>query len=188
MPTEMGPWIDRLREHRLMVGAVAALVALAVALVWVAWRWGVAEDRMAMLQKQADAGFLLAPSSTRTVRIDLRNPGAVSIGGGDLPERVDFLLNARSDRYARFRLSVLREDGTLAFRVDQLVRDSYLDPAAGRVRAAHRGVWARWEAGALRPGKDESCGALNLGLGRPALQRPLDRVQQADAPIVDDIP
>jgi hypothetical protein len=127
MPTEMGPWIDRLREHRLMVGAVAALVALAVALVWVAWRWGVAEDRMAMLQKQADAGFLLAPSSTRTVRIDLRNPGAVSIGGGDLPERVDFLLNARSDRYARFRLSVLREDGTLAFRVDQLVRDSNQD-------------------------------------------------------------
>ena len=127
MPTEMGPWIDRLREHRLMVGALVALVALAVALVWVAWRWGVAEDRMAMLQKQADAGFLQAPSSTRTVRIDLRKPGAVSIGGGDLPERVDYLLNARSDRYARFRLSVLREDGTLAFRADQLVRDSNLD-------------------------------------------------------------
>jgi hypothetical protein len=127
MPTEIGPWIDRLREHRLAIAAATALVALIVALVWVAWRWGVAEDRMAMLQKQADAGFLQAPSSTRTVRVDLRNPGTVSIGGGEFPERVDFLLNARSDRYARFRVSLLRHDGTLVFRADQLVRDSNLD-------------------------------------------------------------
>ncbi len=127
MPTEIGPWIDRLREHRLAVGAVTALVALAVALIWVAWRWGVAEDRMDMLQKQADAGFLQAPSTNRLVRVDLRSPGAVSIGGGDFPERVDFLLNARSDRYARFRVSLLRQDGTLVFRADQLVRDSNMD-------------------------------------------------------------
>jgi hypothetical protein len=127
MPTEIGPWIDRLREHRLAIAAATALVALIVALVWVAWRWGVAEDRMAMLQKQADAGFLQAPSSTRTVRVDLRNPGTVSIGGGEFPERVDFLLNARSDRYARFRVSLLREDGTLLLHAEQLVRDSNQD-------------------------------------------------------------
>jgi len=127
MPTEIGPWIDRLREHRLAIGAATALVALVVALVWVAWRWGVAEDRMAMLQKQADAGFLQAPSTNRPVRVDLRNPGAVAIGGGDFPERVDFLLNARSDRYARFRVSLLRHDGTLVFRAENLVRDSNLD-------------------------------------------------------------
>jgi hypothetical protein len=127
MPTEIGPWIDRLREHRLAIAAATALVALIVALVWVAWRWGVAEDRMAMLQKQADAGFLQAPSSTRTVRVDLRNPGTVSIGGGEFPERVDFLLNARSDRYARFRVSLLRHDGTLVLRTDQMTRDSNLD-------------------------------------------------------------
>jgi hypothetical protein len=127
MPTEIGPWIDRLREHRLAIGAATVLVALVVALVWVAWRWGVAEDRMAMLQKQADAGFLQAPSTNRPVRIDLRNPGTVAIGGGDFPERVDFLMNARSDRYARFRVSLLRHDGTLVFRADQLVRDSNLD-------------------------------------------------------------
>jgi hypothetical protein len=127
MPTEIGPWIDRLREHRLAIAAATALVALIVALVWVAWRWGVAEDRMAMLQKQADAGFLQAPSSTRTVRVDLRNPGTVSIGGGEFHERVDFLLNARSDRYARFRVSLLRHDGTLVLRTDQMTRDSNLD-------------------------------------------------------------
>lgn len=127
MPTEISPWIDRLREHRLAVGVATALVVLAVGLVWVAWRWGIAEDRMEMLQKQADAGFLQAPSTNRPVRVDLRNPGTVAIGGGDFPERVDFLLNARSDRYARFRVSLLRHDGTLVFRADQLVRDSNLD-------------------------------------------------------------
>ncbi len=127
MPTEIGPWIDRLREHRLAIGAATVLVALVVALVWVAWRWGVAEDRMAMLQKQADAGFLQAPSTNRTVRVDLRRPGTVTMGGGDFPERIDFLLNARSDRYARFRVSLLREDGTLVFHADHMVRDSNMD-------------------------------------------------------------
>lgn len=127
MPTEISPWINRLREQRLTVAAVTGLIVLAVALAWVAWRWGVAEDRMAMLQKQADAGFLQAPSTNRTVRVDLRRAGAVTIGGGKFPERVDFLLNARTDRYARFRVSLLREDGTLVFHADQMMRDSNLD-------------------------------------------------------------
>lgn len=127
MPTEISPWIDRLREHRLVAGTATALIVLAVALAWVAWRWGVAEDRIAMLQDQADAGFLQAPSSTRTVRVDLRDPATVVIGGGDFPERVDFLLAARSDRYTRFRVSLLRHDGTLVLHADQLVRDSNLD-------------------------------------------------------------
>jgi hypothetical protein len=127
MPTEISPWINRLREHRLAVVVATALVVLAVALAWVAWRWDVAEDRMAMLQKQAEAGFLQAPSTNRTVRVDLRRPGTVTIGGGDFPERVDLLLNARSDRYARFRVSLLRHDGTLVLHADQMTRDSNLD-------------------------------------------------------------
>lgn len=127
MPTEIGPWIDRLREHRLAIGAATALVALVVALVWVAWRWGVAEDRMDMLQKQADAGFLQAPSSNRTVRVNLRGPTPVAAGGSGFPERIDFLLNARTTRFARFRVSLLREDGTLLFHADQMVRDSNFD-------------------------------------------------------------
>jgi hypothetical protein len=127
MPTEISPWIDRLRPHRLAIATATLLVALAVALAWVAWRWGIAEDRMAMLQAQADAGFLQAPTSSRTLRIDLRNPGTTTIGGGEFPERVDFLLNARTERYARFRASLLREDGTLVLHADQMVRDSNLD-------------------------------------------------------------
>jgi hypothetical protein len=82
---------------------------------------------MAMLEAQAEAGFLQAPSSNRTVRIDLRNPGTATIGGGEFPERVDFLLNARSDRFTQFRVSLLREDGTLVLHADRLVRDSNLD-------------------------------------------------------------
>ena len=127
MPTEISPWIERLRPHRVPIAIGTLLVVLAVALAWVAWRWGVAEDRMAMLQAQADAGFLQAPSSNRSVRIDLRNPGTATIGGGGFPERVDFLLNARTARYARFRVSLLREDGTLVLHADQLVRDSNMD-------------------------------------------------------------
>jgi hypothetical protein len=127
MPTEISPWLERLRPHRATIGAGGLILALVLALAWTAWRWGIAEDRMAMLQKQADAGFLQAPSTTRTVRVDLRSPGTVSIGGGDFPERVDFLLNARSDRYARFRVSLLHDDGTLVLRADQMVRDSNMD-------------------------------------------------------------
>jgi hypothetical protein len=127
MPTEISPWLDRLRPHRLAIGAGILLVALAVALAWVAWRWGVAEDRMAMLQAQADAGFLQAPTSSRTVRIDLRAPGTVTMGGGEFPERMDLRINARSERHARFRVSLVRDDGTLLFHADQLVRDSNQD-------------------------------------------------------------
>jgi hypothetical protein len=127
MHTEISPWIERIRPHRLAIGIGAGVLLLAVALAWVAWRWGVAEDRMALMQKQAEAGFLQAPSTNRTVRIDLRAPRAVSVGGGDFPERVDFLVNARTQRYVRFQVSLLREDGTLVFRADQMVRDSNQD-------------------------------------------------------------
>jgi hypothetical protein len=127
MHTEISPWIERIWPHRLAIGIGSALLVLLVALVWVAWRWGVAEDRMEILQRQAEAGFLQAPSSSRTVRVNLRAPAAVTAGGSEFPERIDFLLNARSTRYARFRVSLLRADGTLLVHADQLVRDSNLD-------------------------------------------------------------
>ena len=81
MPTEIAPWINRLREHRVAVGAVTALVVLVVALVWVAWRWGIAEDRMEMMQKQADAGFLQAVDAAPAWR------GRQADAAGDLDQR-----------------------------------------------------------------------------------------------------
>jgi hypothetical protein len=127
MHTEISPWIERLSPYRLAIAAGGAFLLLLVALGWLAWRWGVAEDRMELLQKRAEAGFLQAPSSTRSVRIDLRTSGPVSVGGRDFPERVDLRMNARTERYARFRVSLLREDGTLLLHADQLVRDSNQD-------------------------------------------------------------
>jgi hypothetical protein len=127
MPTEISPWIERLRPHRLAIGTGVLVVALAVALAWVAWRWGIAEDRMAMLQEQADAGFLQAPSSNRPVRVDLRASAPVTVGGGEFPERVDLFIGARTERFARFRVSLLRDDGTLVVHADQVVRDSNWD-------------------------------------------------------------
>ena len=127
MHTEISPWVEKLKPHRLTIGAAALLVVLLVALIWVAWRWGVAEDRMEIMQRQAEAGFLQAPSSNRTVRVDLRAPRAISIGGGEFPERIDLLINARTKQFARFRVSLLREDGTLLVHADQMVRDSNFD-------------------------------------------------------------
>jgi len=127
MPTEISPWIERLSAHRLAITAGGLFLALVVALAWVAWRWGVAEDRMELLQKQAEAGFLQAPSTTRAVRVDLRAPGTISVGGRDFPERIDLRVNARTGRYARFRLSLMRDDGTLLVHADQVVRDSNMD-------------------------------------------------------------
>jgi len=127
MPTEISPWVNTLKEHKVVVGTATALLALVVALVWVAWRWGVAEDRMEMLEQQAAKGFLQAPSSNRSVRIDLRAPRLVPIDGGGFPQRVDLLINARTTQYARFRVSLVRADGTLLVHADQMVRDSNND-------------------------------------------------------------
>ena len=127
MPTEISPWISKLREHRVVVATATALLVLLIALVWVAWRWGVAEDRMEMLEQQAATGFLQAPSSTRTVRADLRAPRLIPIDGGGFPQRIDLLINARTKQYARFRVSLVRDDGTLLVHADHMVRDSNND-------------------------------------------------------------
>lgn len=127
MPTEISPWVDRLREHKVVVATATALLVLLIALVWVAWRWGVAEDRMEMLEQQAAKGFLQAPSSNRTVRVDLRTPRLVAVGGGGFPERIDLRITARTNQYARFRVSLVRVDGTLLVHADQMVRDSNND-------------------------------------------------------------
>ena len=127
MHTEISPWLEKLQRHKVVVAASAALLILAISLAWVAWRWGVAEDRMAFLEQQAARGFLAPPSSNRGIRIDPRSARPVTIGGGEFPERIDLRFNASTRRYARFRMSLLRDDGTLLFHADQLVRDSNYD-------------------------------------------------------------
>ena len=166
MHTEISPWIERLSPYRLVIALGAAFLALLVALVWVAWRWGVAEDRMEMMQQQAEAGFLQAPSSTRTVRVDLRAPGLVAVGGAEFPERIDFLLNARTKSYARFRVSLLRDDGTLLVHADQLVRDSNYDLRLSlNTSVLPQGMYVIRVEGYARGGRTERFAEARLRVG-----------------------
>jgi hypothetical protein len=72
-------------------------------------------------------GFLQAPSSTRSVRIDPRQSRVVGVGGGDLPQRIDLMIAAVTTSYDRFRISIMRDDGTLVLHADRMVRDSNSD-------------------------------------------------------------
>lgn len=127
MPTEIAPVLAWLRGHRWAAAAAAAIVGLAVALAWVAFRWNVAEDRLLLLERRAAEGFLQAPSSSRTVRVDPRSPRPIVVSRSGFPERIDLRFNARTNRHARFRVSLLRADGTLLVHADQVVRDSNFD-------------------------------------------------------------
>ena len=83
---------------------------------------------MEMMQVQANEGFLQAPSSSRSVKLDpQRDSGSVTVGGGDAPERIDLAIAAPAARFERFRVSIVRDDGTLVMHADRVVRDSNLD-------------------------------------------------------------
>lgn len=77
-----------------------------------------------MLEARAAEGFLLPPSVTRTVRVALRSPARITLGGGPAPERLEILINARSNRFKVFRVAISRDDGTAVLHVDRLQRDS----------------------------------------------------------------
>ena len=127
MHTEISPWLEQLKQHKVAAGAAGLLLALAIGLAWVGWRWGIALDRLELLERRAAEGFLQAPSTNRTVRVDARAPRVISAASGGFPERIDVLFNARTKQYARFRMSLLRSDGTLLVHADQMVRDSNYD-------------------------------------------------------------
>ena len=124
MPTQATAWLEKLQQPKVLAGIAGLVLMLLIALVWVVWRWGIAEDRFEMLEKKAAEGFLQAPSSTRTVRVDPRARQLVSVDSGGFPQRVDLLIAARSDRFERFRVSLVRDDGTLVLHADRMVRDS----------------------------------------------------------------
>ena len=127
MQTEMPPWLEKVQQPRFLAGIAGLVLVLVLALVFVVWRWGIAEDRFEMLEKKAAEGFLQAPSSTRTVRVDPRAARAVGIDSGGFPQRIDLQIAAATSKYERFRVSFLREDGTLVLHADRLVRDSNND-------------------------------------------------------------
>lgn len=116
---EKPPWWH---ERRVPVTAAVVIVVLLVAATWFAVRAGIAEDRMAMLEEKAAAGFLLPPSTTRSVRVD--PGGGLTIGGSATPERVEIRVPLASNDFSLFRVSVARDDGTAVLHADRLQRDS----------------------------------------------------------------
>ena len=125
---ELPDWMRKWFRPEVFLGAIVLVAVLLLAVFWFAWRWSIAEDRMDLMQAQAEQGFLQAPSSSRTVRLDPRRGSATAtVGGGDAPERIDLAINAPSDRHDRFRVSIVRDDGTLVLHADRVLRDSNLD-------------------------------------------------------------
>ena len=127
MPPEVPSWIERLQQPRVMAGAAGLLVVLVLGLAWTAWRWGITADRYEMLERRAAEGFIQAPSSTRSIRIDPRQSRVIGIDGGGFPQRVDLMIAAVTSNYDRFRVSLMRDDGTLLMHVDRMTRDSNSD-------------------------------------------------------------
>lgn len=112
------------QQPKVAAGGAAAVVLLAAACAWLALRLDIAEDRRLYLERQAEAGFLLPPSSSREVRVELRSGASVGLGGGDLPERVDLRIAVSSNRFQVFRVALVRDDGTEVLQVDRLQRDT----------------------------------------------------------------
>lgn len=112
------------QQPRVAMGAAVAIVLLGVACAWLAVRLDIAEDRRLLLEKQAEEGFLRPPSSSRTVRVTLGSGAAASLGGGDLPERVELRIAVGGNRFNVFRVAIARDDGTEVLQVDRLQRDT----------------------------------------------------------------
>lgn len=127
MHSEVPPWMEKLQQPKALAGIGGLMLVLVLVLIWVAWRWGIAEDRYQLLEQKAAEGFLQAPSSTRSVRVDPRQSRVISIDGGGFPQRIDLMIAAVTSSYERFRLSLVRDDGTLVLHADRLVRDSNSD-------------------------------------------------------------
>jgi hypothetical protein len=120
---EEGPrpwWQDR----RVAVGAALALLLLIISSLWLAVKLDIAEDRRALLERQAAEGFLRAPSSSRTARVDLDSPATVALGKGPLPERVELRIAARTSRFNVYRVAITRDDGVEVLHADRLQRDT----------------------------------------------------------------
>lgn len=127
MRDENPAWMAKLQQPPVLLAGLGLILFLVVVVLVLFWRLGIAGDRYEMLEKRAAEGFLQAPSSTRTIKLDPRESRRASIDGGGFPQRIDLLVNARSDRYAHFRLTLLRDDGTLVLHGDRMTRDSNYD-------------------------------------------------------------
>ena len=135
MQTQVPAWLEKLQQPKVLAGVAGLVLMLVIALIWVVWRWGIAEERFEMMEKKAAEGFLQAPSSTRTVRIDPRNGQLVSVNSGGFPQRIDLFIAVRTDRLVRdsnndLRLSIntsILPDGKYLIRVEGYTRGGEME-------------------------------------------------------------
>jgi len=124
MNIEYPEWMATYQKPQVLAGGAALILALAAALLWTAWRWNIALDRMEMMQAQAAVGFLQPPSSTQTRRIDPRTGGLIGIDAGGFARRVDLAIAVNSERFERYRIALSRDDGTALLHAERLAPDS----------------------------------------------------------------
>jgi len=119
--TPVRPPLAWWQQQRVALGAAVALGVLLLACLWLAGSASVARERLALMEVQAAEGFLLPPSTTRTARLTL---GAGTSLGGPTPERLELRIDARSNTWNLFRVSIARDDGTAVMHFDRLQRDT----------------------------------------------------------------
>lgn len=117
---ERPPWWH---DRRVALGTAGLVAILLIACTWLAISAGVARERMRLMEARAQQGFLEPPSTTRTVRVSADSGGSVALGGG-APERLEIRIDARSNKFSQFRVSIQRNDGTAVLHFDRLARDT----------------------------------------------------------------
>lgn len=115
------PWWQ---DPRLLVAGAAVIVLLVCLALWQALQVSGAEHRAAMLEAQAEEGFIRAPSSTRTARAAPGSGGSLRIGIDEVAERVEILIPVPSNRYRAYNVALSRDDGVAIVSAERLQRDS----------------------------------------------------------------
>ena len=166
MEIEYPEWMARYQKPEILAAGALLVFVLVVALIWTAWRWNVALDRMEMMQAQAAVGFLQAPSSTRTLRVDPRASGVTGIDASGFATRFDLSIAVTSDRFERYRIALSRDDGTALLHTERLVPDSNGDLHLGfNSSMLPNGIYRLRVEGYTRLGKLEKYAESRLSVG-----------------------
>jgi hypothetical protein len=127
------PWQEKSPRfwHRpqFVLGLVAAVVLLGVALAITASNVSVKEQKIARLEKQASERPLEPATTTRVIRLvpsheAASNTPAVTIGGGGDAQLVDFKIDETRSAYKTFRITIDRIDQGRVAVLHNLVKDS----------------------------------------------------------------
>ncbi|MGB5131214.1 MAG: hypothetical protein WBO00_01260 [Steroidobacteraceae bacterium] len=166
MNIEYPEWMAKYQKPEVLAGGAVLILVLVLALAWTAWRWNIALDRMEMMEAQAAVGFLQPPSSTRTLLVNPRAGNLTGIDAGGLAKRIDLTIAVNSDRFARYRIALLRDDGTAILHVERLVPDSNGALHLGfNSTLLPNGIYRLRVEGYTRRGKLEKYAESRLGVG-----------------------